>query len=195
MTSAPAPAPAPSSRPRDSHDSPRPAAAARPAAPAQPRSTPAPAADRPEGARPAGTRTRSRGGRGRGGAGSAAGRGERPGRVSQQIRRTLRRPSGPAGGASAKRAADYFPAPVRREDCARRAAGGVEEVAATCRGRDRQRHIRLRRRLPVRLRGRESRRGLHPPQHRLPREEPGPRARRPSLPTATSTISAAFRSS
>lgn len=108
MSAAPAPAPAPHSRPAAS----------------EPQGTPT--APR-EGGRPRGTR----GGRNRRRGGVQNRTEGRPGRVSRQIRRTLRRPGGtPQGGAPQgdKKRPDYFPAPVDEKTVRIVPLGGVEEV-------------------------------------------------------------------
>ncbi|HEX2792360.1 MAG TPA: ribonuclease J [Candidatus Paceibacterota bacterium] len=114
-SSAPAPAPAPAPRSPSSS------------------ATPAPRGPRPE----RGPRTRTRGGQGRGGQGRAPGapRGERapqgggrPGRVSRQIRRTLRRPSGPSQGAAPKNVPVYLPEAPAKSVVRVIPLGGVEEV-------------------------------------------------------------------
>src|SRR3990167_520703 len=90
MSQAPAPAPAPAPR--------APQGGSQPA-----RSPQGPRPDSRGPRRPRGPR----GGQGR----SAQGGGDRPGRVSRQIRRTLRRPSGPSREQTvAKNTHDYFPA-------------------------------------------------------------------------------------
>lgn len=108
MTAAPAPAPAPNG----------------------------PSAGASQPAQPSGRPPRSRGGRSRGGArpqGGASARGPRPqgggrpGRVTRQIRRTLRRPSGPVQGAP-KRGVDYNPEPPASNVVRVVPLGGVEEV-------------------------------------------------------------------
>lgn len=99
--------------------SPSPAPAPAPA----PRSGSEPARASAEGARPRRSRG-SRGGQGRGGDRS------RPGRVSRQIRRTLRRPSGPSRDASApaKNTPDYLPEKPAASVVRVVPLGGVEEV-------------------------------------------------------------------
>lgn len=105
MTAAPAPAPAPSSQ--------------QPSAPAE------------TGSRPPRSRTRSRGPRPQGSGDSrgprAQGDNGRPGRVTRQIRRTLRRPSGP-NQAAPKKMADYLPAEPASNVVRIVPLGGVEEV-------------------------------------------------------------------
>lgn len=97
MTAAPAPAPAPQ---HSNNDAPR-----------------------PEGHAP---RPRSGRSRGRGGKPSSGG-GNRPGGVSRQIRRTLRRPNGPSQPTQ-KKAPDYFPESPAKNVVRIVPLGGVEEV-------------------------------------------------------------------
>ncbi|MES2994727.1 MAG: ribonuclease J [Patescibacteria group bacterium] len=110
MSPSPAPAPAPAPAPRNpqgSNQSARP-----PQGPREPRR---------EGDAPRGRGSRG----GRGGGGGA----ERPGRVSRQIRRTLRRPSGPSQATTqAKAIPDYFPAKPAEGVVRIVPLGGVEEV-------------------------------------------------------------------
>lgn len=101
MTAAPAPAPAP--------------------APGGPR--PRPAAKPTESGERRPNRERPR----RGGRGGSAG-GNRPGGVSRQIRRTLRRPGAPTGQAAPKKVADYFPTAPAQHIVRVVPLGGVEEV-------------------------------------------------------------------
>lgn len=88
-----------------------------------------PSAARPQGARE-GARPRTRGGRARAGARSNSGgaRNGGGGRVSRQIRRTLRRPGGPSQGSAPKRGADYNPADPAPNVVRVVPLGGVEEV-------------------------------------------------------------------
>ncbi len=100
-----------------------------------PAPAPAPHGNRPErapsegGAAPSPRGERPRGnGRGRGRGDSAAGAG-RPGRVSRQIRRTLRRPTGPSREAVvAKSTPDYYPEKPAANVVRIVPLGGVEEV-------------------------------------------------------------------
>ncbi len=55
-------------------------------------------------------------------------RGPRPGKAARNIRRQLRRPMGPSGGAPAKKAADYFPEKPASSVVRVVPLGGVEEV-------------------------------------------------------------------
>ena len=100
----PSPAPAPAPAPRGDRPSPQPAR---------------------EGARPDAPRGNRRGGnRGPRAAGS-----ERPGRVSRQIRRTLRRPTGPSREQTvAKNVPDYYPEKPTENVVRVVPLGGVEEV-------------------------------------------------------------------
>ncbi|HEX5774432.1 MAG TPA: ribonuclease J [Candidatus Paceibacterota bacterium] len=89
-------------------------------APRGERSTPATRPASPPSARPP-----RRGGRGRG----AAGAERRPGRVSRQIRRTLRRPTGPSREQTvAKNTPDYYPEKPAENVVRIVPLGGVEEV-------------------------------------------------------------------
>ncbi|HRH55674.1 MAG TPA: ribonuclease J [Candidatus Paceibacterota bacterium] len=105
MSAAPAPAPAP--RPRATSDAPE----------ARPREQGEQGPSRPP-----------RGGRGRGTRGGAARSGERPGRMSRQIRRTLGRPTGNDGPSREKKSADYLPAAPGKDIVRIVPLGGVEEV-------------------------------------------------------------------
>ncbi len=81
--------------------------------------------------RPRGERGRGRGQRGGGGGENGRSRreGDRPGRVSRQIRRTLRRPSGPSRTeTAAKNVPDYFPEKPGDNVVRVVPLGGVEEV-------------------------------------------------------------------
>lgn len=94
---------------------------------AAPAPAPAPSSSTPSegGARPEGRRDRPRGNRARGP--RSVGQGGRPGRVSRQIRRTLRRPQG-GGQPAQKKGADYFPADPGPNVVRVVPLGGVEEV-------------------------------------------------------------------
>lgn len=82
-----------------------------------------------EGARPDAPRSPRRGGRGRGPRPTGEAAGARPGRVSRQIRRTLRRPSGPSREQTvAKNVPDYYPAKPAENVVRIVPLGGVEEV-------------------------------------------------------------------
>lgn len=94
---------------------------------AAPAPAPAPQQNQSGAPRPEGRPQRARGGRSRGRGGKPVGNGGRPGRVSRQIRRTLRRPSGPSQPTQ-KKAPDYFPADPAKNVVRIVPLGGVEEV-------------------------------------------------------------------
>jgi ribonuclease J len=139
-SAAPAPAPAPSSQPsRDNSPTARPSGEGRgPGAPRRPynntgpRGAPSHARPSSYGTRPRGPQQSPQGAQGpkdgpsRGRGPSSSSTGGRPGRVSRQIQRTLRR--GPSSTTTTKKAADYFPELAPDNVVRVIPLGGVEEV-------------------------------------------------------------------